>query len=145
MSSNAISGIGTKFYRWSTTSTEWESLAEVKSIKGPGMSRASIEVTSFDSEDGYQEFIGGLRNGGTISLSMNFTRASYALMKADFESDDRQNYKIVLPDTPATQLEFEGLVMELPPSIGIADAITFDVTIQISGKVVLANDSTGLV
>jgi predicted secreted protein len=137
-----MNAIGTKLYRWNSSS-QWEALAEVNSISGPGMSRETIEVTSLDSEDGYREYIGGLREGGTIQLSMNFTRANYNLMKADFESDELQNYKIVIPDTDETTLEFEGFVMELPANFEPGDKITMDVQIQISGKVELFDGSSG--
>ena len=145
MSSNALSGIGTKFFRWDpgTTSSGWQSIAEITSISGPTMSREIIDVTSLDSDDGYREFISAIRDGGTVSLSMNFTRDGYDLMKDDFEDDERQNYAIVIPDTDETTLEFEGLVMELPLNIEVADKITLDVTIQISGKVVLYDGSSG--
>ncbi len=141
--SSAINAIATAFYRWSTDSSEWEKLAEVSAIGGPSMSRDTIEVTSFDSVDGYKEFIGGLRDAGSLSLTMNFTRANYELMKDDFESDTKQNYKIVVPDTDETTLEFEGLVTELPLNFDVADKITMDVSIQISGKVDLYDGSSG--
>ena len=107
------------------------------------MSRDTIEVTSFDSVDGYKEFIGGLRDAGSFTLTMNFLRASYELMKDDFESDTKQNYKIVVPDTDQTTLEFEGLVTELPLNFDVADKVTMDVGIQISGKVDLYDGSSG--
>ena len=141
--SNAFSGIGTKFYRWSSTSTEWQAIAEITSITGPGMSRETIEVTSLDTTGGYRQYISGLREGGTVSLSMNFTRATYEQMKDDFEDDDNQFYKIALPDTVETSLEFEGLVMELPLTVDPGDRVTADVDIQISGKVELYDGSTG--
>jgi hypothetical protein len=59
MASNAISGVGTKFYRWN--SGTWQALAEVNSISGPSMTS-----TSLDSIGGYREFIAGFRDGGTI-------------------------------------------------------------------------------
>lgn len=131
--SSAISGVGTKFRRWSGTA--WADIAEVKSISGPGMSRETIDVTSLDSGDGYREFIGSFRDAGTLNLSMNYTPAGYALMKTDFESSDLQNYEILLPDTENTSLEFEGLVTELPLNITTDDVITMDVVIKISGSV----------
>lgn len=143
MPSQAINAIGTKFYRWSSDSSEWQVVAEVSAIGGPSMSRETIDVTSFDSEDGYKEFIGGLRDAGSMSLTMNFTRANYELMKDDFESDVKQNYKIVVPDTAETTLEFEGLVIELPLNFDVTDKISMDVTIQISGKVDLYDGSSG--
>lgn len=142
--SDAISGIGTKFSRWDTvgTSGDWVPLAEVNSITGPGMSRETIDVTSLDSIAGYREIIGGLRDGGTVTFSMNFTRANYDLMKTDFESDVLQNYQIMLPDDVDTAFEFEGLVMELPLSITVDDKITIDVTIQISGQPDISSGGT---
>jgi len=135
MSSNAKAGVGTIFRRWNTVTHKWHNIAEINSITGPGMSRDTIDVTSLDSTGGYREFIGGFRKSGTVALKMNFTRATYELMKDDFEDDALQNYEIILPDNENTTIEFEGLVTELPLSIPADDKITADVTIQISGQV----------
>ena len=143
MSSNAISGVGTRFRRW--TGSTWEDIGEINSITGPGKSRDTIDVTSLSSTGGYREFIAGFRNPGTVVLAMNFTRATYDLMNTDFESDDLQNYEIVLPDDEETSLEFEGLVTELPLTIPMDDKITADVTIQVSGSVTMnSGASSGL-
>jgi predicted secreted protein len=137
--SNAVSGVGTKFRRWD--GANWDNIAEINSISGPTMSRDTIDVTSLDTTGGYREFITGFRNPGTITLAMNFTRATYDVMKADFESDTRQYYEIYLPDADNTSLEFEGLVTELPLNIPADDKITADVTIQVSGQVVVNSGS----
>lgn len=142
--SNAVAGVGTKFRRWDGSS-EWDDIAEINSITGPGMTRDTIDVTSLDSTGGYREFIGGFRNPGTITLAMNFTRATYDLMKADFESSSLQNYEIILPDTEETTLEFEGLVTELPLTIPTDDKVTADVTIQVSGQVTVNSGSAASV
>jgi predicted secreted protein len=143
MASKATSGVGTKFQRWS--GSKWESLAEVNSINGPTKTRAFIDVTSLDSIGGYKEFITGFRDAGTIACKMNFTRYSYDLMNTDFESATAQNYQIILPDTENTGLEFEGLVTELPLTIPTDDKITADVTIKITGPVLIhSGGSTGI-
>lgn len=140
--SDAIAGKGTQFRRWNTTDGTWDVIAEVNSISGPGMTRDTIDVTSLDSTGGYREFIGGFRDGGNVSLSMNFTRAGYELMKDDFEDDTLQNYEIFMSECPdLTSLEFEGLVTELPLSIVPDDKITADVTIKVSGAVTLNSGS----
>lgn len=139
MSSLAISGVGTQFRRWSGTA--WAALAEISSISGPTMTRDFIDVTSLDSVGGYREFIAGFRDGGTVSLTMNFTRATYDLMKQDFEDDTAKFYEIVLPDKDAngnlinTSFEFEGLVTELPLEIPTDDKVTANVTIKVNGMV----------
>lgn len=135
----AIAGKSTVFHRWSGTA--WVAIAEINSITGPGMSRDVIDVTSLDSNSGYREFIAGFRNPGTVTLAMNFTRAQYDLMQTDFESDDLQNYEIVLPDSETTSVEFEGLVTELPLTIPADDKVTLDVTIQISGPIAVDSGS----
>jgi predicted secreted protein len=132
--SNAVAGVGTSFRRWDNST--WKELAEITNIDGPTKSRDTIDVTSLDSVDGYREFLGSLRDGGTVSLSMNFSRDTYDEMNADYESDVLQNYEIYLPDAEHTSFEFEGLVTELGLGIPVDDKISSDVTIKISGKVV---------
>lgn len=137
--SNAISGLGTKFLRWDSSapagSADWQAIAEIISISGPTMTREFIDVTSLDSTGGYREFIAGFRDGGTVTLNMNFTSATYSVMKDDFEDRDSQFYEIVLPDENNTSFEFEGLVTELPLEIPTDDRVTANVTIKVVGKV----------
>lgn len=136
--SDAIAGVGTQFMRESDESSgTFTAIAEVNSITGPGMTREFIDVTSLDSTGGYREFKGGFRDGGTVTLSMNFTLAGYNQMKDDFEDDDSHNYQIVLPDTGATTLEFAAFVTDLPLNIDPADKITCDVTLKVTGQVTL--------
>lgn len=140
MTQNATAGLGTKFYRWANS--QWNAVAAITAISGPSKSRTTIDVTTLDTEEGYMEFIGGLRDPGTVTLSMNFTNAGYALLNTDFESNERGNYQIVLPDDEETTLEFEALVTELPLAVEINDKITADVTFKVSGKVTLTNGAS---
>ena len=140
----AKSGIGVSFQRWAAvgSSGDWEEIAEIRSITGPSMTRDTIDTTTLNTEGGYRTFITGFRNPGTIALSMNYTRAGYEALKDDFESDDLQNYRIVLPDDDETVLEFEGIVTEIPLTIP-EGLIAVDTVIQISGKVDLYSNSSG--
>ena len=139
MASNAIAGVGTLFRRWSGSA--WVNIAEVNSIQGPNKSRETIDVTSLDSTGGYREFIASFRDGGTVQLTMNFTRSTYELMNNDFESDTAQSYEIVLPDDDNTSLEFVGLVTEVPLSITTDDKVTANVTIKVTGQPVINSGS----
>ena len=140
----AKSGVGVSFQRWAAvgSSGDWEEIAEIRSITGPSMTRDTIDTTTLNTEGGYRTFITGFRNPGTIALSMNYTRAGYEALKDDFESDDLQNYRIVLPDDDETVLEFEGIVTEIPLTIP-EDLIAVDTVIQISGQVDLYSNSSG--
>jgi len=135
----AITGIGTKFQRWSGSA--FVDIARVFGLSGPTMSRDILDVTTYDSLSGYREKIGGLRDGGQITFSLNFRRSTYLLFKADFESDDAVQYQVILPDDDATTMTFLGLVVELPMTVPEGDRITVDVTIEISGKVTTDDES----
>jgi predicted secreted protein len=136
--SNAIAGVGAQFKRGNGVSPEtFTALAEVNSITGPGMTRDFIDVTSLDSTGGYREFIGGFRDGGTVTLNMNFTLSGYNKMLDDFQDEDSVNYQIVIPDTGATTLTFAAFVTDLPLSITPDDKVTIDVTLKITGAVTL--------
>ena len=137
MASEAFAGVGTKFQRWDGAA--WQDIAEVNSIDGPGMTKDVLEVTSLDTDAGYNEFITGFAEGGTLTLDMNFTRETYELMKEDFESDEVRSYRIQLPDYDSEPSTFtiEGLVIELPITMTADDKVTADVVIQITGQVIL--------
>ena len=130
----AFSGVGTTFRRWNGST--WAAIANVNSISGPSMSRDTIDVTSLDSTGGYREFIAGFRDPGTVQLTMNFSSATYALMKADFDAETLGNYEILFPaEGDNYSFEFAGLVTELPVEITADDKVTSTVTIKISGAV----------
>jgi predicted secreted protein len=131
MASAAFSGVGTTFNRDSVA------IAEINSITGPNMTRDFIDVTSLDSTGGYREFIAGFRDGGEITLEMNFTAAGFNDLKDDYESDVIQTYSIVLSDNAATTLTFSGFVTSLGIAVPIDDKVTCNVTIKISGQVTI--------
>lgn len=137
--SNAFAGVGSHFRKWNVTTGVWDSVAEVKTISGPSMTREMIDVTNLDSTGGYREFIPSFRDGGTVALSMNFTYAGYVMLKNDFQSDDLSNYEILLSD--GSSIEFSGYVQDLPLSVKFDDAVTCEVTIKVSGLVTIDQGS----
>jgi len=128
-----ITGVGTKFYRWD--GSEWKALAEVENISGPGGSRETVDTTHLATEGGYRTFIPSFKDSGNVNFLMFFNRDDYELMKDDFESNDLQDYMIILPDAEATSFMFRGFVTELPLTIPPGDKVTANVTIKISGAV----------
>ena len=136
--SDAIAGVGAKFKRevaGGSSAEPYDAIAEIKSIGGPEMSRETIDVTSLDSTGGYREFLASFRDGGVVTLEMNFTRAGWEDMLTDFQSDTAVNYQIVIPDAGETTLDFAALVTRLGLSITTEDAVTAPVTLKITGQV----------
>jgi predicted secreted protein len=136
---NAISSVGALLKKY--TGTAWVSVGEVLNISGPTMSRETIDVTSLASTGGYREFIAGFRDPGTLTFTMNFTRADYEAMKTDFESDTEKDYELILPDSENTSLEFSGLVTELPLNLDPGSQVTCNITLKVTGQVTVNSGS----
>ena len=125
-------GKGTVFYRMNDTTQTWEAISRIMSIEGLDSTQDTVDVTTLDSEGGYREHIGGLRDAGTLSLPMAFRKDTYTQMRADFEADDLVKYRMVLPDLSI--FEFMGKVVGLSVAVPLEDKVTATASIKISGK-----------
>lgn len=126
----------------------FSTIAEVTNISGPSLSADSIEVTSHDSEDGYREFIQGLKDAGEVTMDLNFvpTNATQASLLSIYESGEVTNFQMVFPDTTNTTWGFAGFVTGFEVGMPTDTQLTASSTIKITGKPTLENliASTGL-
>lgn len=99
--SEATSAQGTYFSTGDGASPEvFTELAEVVNIGGPNETADEIDVTHLRSTGGYREFIQSFKDGGELSLELNFVpgNATQQAMDADFASGATKNRKITYPD-----------------------------------------------
>ena len=128
----AISGVGTIFAKKAAgSSVVYTPIAEVKNIEGPSASRAFLDSTTLDAVDGWRTYIAGFKDLGTLTMTLNYTKAGYSALLADLGSDTASNYKITLPDS--TTIIFDAFLTDLPLTIP-EDIITVSATFKISGK-----------
>lgn len=132
MSNQVFVGKGTQFLRWNSSTSTYEALSRVMSIDGLDSTQDTVDITTLDSEGGYREFIGGLRDAGTLSLPMAFQKENYSLLRADFEAEEFVKYQIILPDLSV--FEFNGKVTGLSVAVPLEDKVSANATIKISGK-----------
>lgn len=129
----AFTGIGTRFQR--KESGAWEDIAGLLSIGGPATSRDTVDTTSMDNEDGYRDFITGLRDNGTMSFELLFAKDQYTGMKEDFESDTPKDYQIFFAQAQAGAIQFQGLVTDFPLTVPLDDKVSMSVTIKVTGEI----------
>ncbi len=132
-------GFGTLFKRATTLSpgNVYETIANVTNISGPQRSRETIDVTAHDSPEGWMEFIGGLKDGGEVSLDINYDPGETTHdLDDDFDDATPRNYQIViLPDTDDEHTWTLTAVMT-----GLEDEFPYDdkmgrsMTLKVSGK-----------
>ncbi len=133
MTTSAFIGIGTSFER--LEGSTWTAVSEITNINGPQVTRDTVEATTLDSTAGFREFISGLRDGGNVTLNMNFTAAGYDLLNGDLMTDTVQTYRVVLPDEVYT-FTFNAFVTELAMGdISPDDRVQADCTLKITGEV----------
>lgn len=133
MASNAFAGVGTVFKRGEVA------VAEITAISGPNITRGTIDVTNLDSTNGYREFIGAFRDGGEVTLSMNFTMETWQDFKDDIDNDDPVAYSIVLGNTEENTFGFDALVTSLGMAIPFDDKVSSDVTLKIDGQLTITS------
>ncbi len=140
---SGINAFGTQFRRATNLSpgNVFETIANVTSIGGPERTRETIDVTSHDSPDGWMEFIGGLKDGGEITLDINYDPAEATHdIDDDFDDGVARNYQIViLPDTEDEYTwTIKGIMTTLGDEFPYDDKMARSMTIKVTGKPTLA-------
>ena len=145
-SSAAKSGFGTLLKMGDGGGTEvFTTIAEIRDINGPSISRTTDDVTHQESPNGYMEKLALLRDAGQVTFNCNADYAdgmNYVTLKGEFDSnDDLRNFELTLPTAVGKKISFAGIVTGISPVYPFNGAMRFDVTIDVSGKPVLASTS----
>lgn len=124
-------------------------VAEITEIGEVSVTADDIDVTNYDSDDEYKEYVQGLRDGGEITISGNFivNDANGQLgLKADFEAGTVQSFELAFPNAAASSWEFSAIVTGFGETQPIGDKIGFTATMRVTGKptLILDTGSTGL-
>lgn len=143
---SGIDAFGTQFRRATTLSpgTVFETIANVTNISGPARSRETIDVTAHDSPGQWMQFIGGLKDGGEISLDINYDPAELTHdLDDDFDDTSPRNYRVViLPDTEDEHTwSLTGIMTELSDEFPYDDKMARTMTIKVSSKPTLLPSS----
>jgi predicted secreted protein len=126
-------GIALKRGDGGTPTEIFATIANVTSVKGPEIEREAYDVTAHDSPDGWREFIGGLKDGGEVSIEVNYDPRIHDAFVSDFDDPQPRNYKMVFPGTLgqwSLKLLLTGFSQESP----VDDKLSAELTFKVSGK-----------
>lgn len=132
-------GFGTRFQRGdgATPTEAFTTMANVTNISGPERQRETIDMTAHDSPDGWREFVGGLKDGGEISLDINYDPSEDTHdLDDDFADRVPRNYRIViLPDTADEHTwSIGGILTNVGDEFPHDDKMARSITVKVSGK-----------
>lgn len=139
MATDADLGFGVLFKTDDGTGN-FVTLAEVNDVNPPGMSRDSVEVTHELSPNAWREFIAGLKDGGEVSLELNFVPGGSAIaaMMAEFaleSSEATKNRQVNFPD--GSYFAFAAFLTGNEPAAPIDDKMALSLTFKVTGEPVL--------
>ena len=129
-----ISAFGTLLKRGGTT------IANVKSISGPGLSLDTEDVTSHDSPGGWEEVVGTILRSGEITIDIVYDPgaathkyASGGLLH-DLAGRAATTYSLVFPSTPNVTWSFSAFVTGFEPGAPVDGALTASATLKLTGQ-----------
>jgi hypothetical protein len=119
----------------------YKTIAEVKDITGPGLSREFAEFTHQQSPGGYREYKPTFKNSGDVSFKCNFIPddetqgfETAGLLK-DYEDGTLRGFQLTFPDEAATKATFQAYVANIQPTSPMANALELNVTLRVTGPV----------
>jgi predicted secreted protein len=134
-----VDGFGTQYQRGDGGSPEvFTALASVTNISGPGLSRETLDVSAHDSPEQWTEHIGSMKDGGEVSLDLNYDPAVHDDLVADLDDDEPRNYRLVFPVSPAVTWSFAAIMTGFEPSAPYDDKLSATATYKVSGKPTLS-------
>jgi hypothetical protein len=140
---NAVGAIGTLLQIGNGASPEvFTTVAEITDIGGPKQGIEFIEVTHHGSLSGYREYVPSFKDGGSVSLSLNFLGDELTQgfttsgLRHDFDDRNLRNYQIKF--TNHDKASFAAYVEHFEPKAGIGAALTATASLKITGPVTWA-------
>lgn len=122
----------------STNGTTWAAMPSVHSLVMPETTREYHDVTSFDSPEGFREYITGLKNVSDVTISARYTSENYQQAYQDQESGNIIHYRFTLPKQ-SNQSTGDAFTMTGYPTVSVqsddvGNPVEMQIVIKISGK-----------
>lgn len=112
----------------------YTTLGEVTNVTPPPISRDLIDATHMESEEGWREYIPGLKDGGEMSLDLNFVPGSATddFMVAEQAVETVRPWEITFPNGAIWR--FTAFCSGYEPAVPVDDKMTATATFKVSGK-----------
>lgn len=113
----------------------FNTVGEVTSISGPGLSLDTLDTTHMLSAGNLREFIAGLKDAGEVSIDFNFLPGNTEQlgMLADWANRVIRNYTITWTDSANTRWKIPVLITNFEPSAPVDDKLSGTATFKVVG------------
>lgn len=109
-------------------------LGEITAVTPPPMSRDTVDATHMQSPEKWREFIAGLKDGGEISMDLNFIPASETDVRLrEAQTEDKPSpVEIEFPN--GSVWSFKAFCTGYEPDVPLDDKMTATCTWKVTGK-----------
>lgn len=134
---------GAALHRDSDGAGTYTAVAKVSDITGPSISITDVDDSYLAVANGAKLFVPGMLDGGEVSATLKFDKAEVDTLEGLFRTP--YYWKVVFPlasgESTPSQWAFQGHINGIGTSIPEDDAITFTVSIKVSGLPVWTSGS----
>ena len=119
--------------------TTWAKIPECKGVAIPVVETEYLDATSLDSEDGFREYVKGMKDAGVISVPCGYTAAGYEQQLADQDDTGPVYYRTTMKAAPGQSsgdvFEFRGFPTPQLEAGDLGDLVGMTISIRTSGGV----------
>jgi predicted secreted protein len=112
----------------------YTALGEITNVSPPPMTRDILDATHMESPGGWREFIAGLKDGGEMSVDLNFVpggATDETLRDMQTEGEPRP-LKVRFPN--GVEWGFDAYCTGYEPAVPVDDKMTATATFKITGE-----------
>jgi predicted secreted protein len=125
----AITAFGTLFKKGATA------VFEVTNVSGPNTTRDTIDTTHMETATGWKTYLAGLKDGGDVSLDIQYTpsNSTHKAALADLVDGSADTYNLVFSD--ASTVSFDAYVTAFSPTAPVDGKLTASLTFKVTGPI----------
>ena len=129
--SASVNGFGTVL-AYESAPAVYTPLAEVLSVTPPSINVETVETTHMGSDDGFREYIASLKDGGEVTVNLNYVEASATLLQT-LVLAGVETWRITFPGS--STFAFSGIPTAFAfDDVVIDSKIAMSLTIKVTGK-----------
>lgn len=117
-------------------------IAQVTNIAGPNLALDTVDVTTHDQAEAWEEHISTILRTGTLSIDIIYDPglADHVAVLAGMVGKEAVEFELRFPDIAYSQYIFDAFVTGFNPSAPVDGALTAGVTIKVTGEPLLVSN-----
>lgn len=112
----------------------YTTIADVTNIDVLDVDVDTHDVSSHSSPSQWREFVAGMKDGGELSMEINYDPALHGTIWAEVGAASK-SHRITLPDAGAAVVDFDAIVTGFTAQAPYDDKLSATVTLKVTGAV----------